>query len=93
MKNHVFRNSQLIQTNKKFSQLKQSQKEWIAQRLREKYIDSCKDTAKKPSNQVRDNILYEVYSEIEEKGIWIPYEEVKKYYYSKISPFLKSANI
>jgi len=82
----------LIQTNKKFSQLKQSQKEWIAQRLREKYIDSCKDTGKKPSNEVRDNILSEVYIEIEDKGIWIPFGEVKKYYYSKISSFQNSSN-
>ncbi|MGG4382855.1 hypothetical protein ABEX08_12530 [Priestia megaterium] len=38
MKNHVYQNGRLIQTNKKFSALKQKQKEWITNELRQRYI-------------------------------------------------------
>jgi hypothetical protein len=34
MKNHVYQNGRLIQTNKKFSALKQKQQEWITNELR-----------------------------------------------------------
>lgn len=38
----------------------------------------------------RDQILEEVFEIIKEKSIWIPFGEVKKYYYSRISSFIGS---
>jgi hypothetical protein len=45
MRNHEYRNGQLIQTNKRFADLKQKQKEWINNQLKEKYIENYKETA------------------------------------------------
>jgi hypothetical protein len=90
MKNHEYRNGRLIQTNKKFSALTKKQKDWIRQALKDRYIKTMKfpDVKLKPNK--RDQILEEVYDMIEEKEIWIPFGEVKKYYYSKISLFIRS---
>lgn len=90
MKNHEYRNGRLIQTNKKFSALTKKQKEHIGQDLRERYIKMMKYPGVKLPPKKRDQILDEVYEIIEEKGIWIPFGEVKKYYYSKISSFIRS---
>ncbi|MCF2132049.1 hypothetical protein L1I79_37370 [Strepomyces sp. STD 3.1] len=90
MKNHEYRNGRLIQTNKKFSALTKKQKNWIQQALKERYIKTMKYPNVKLKPNKRDQILEEVYDMIEEKEIWIPFGEVKKYYYSKISSFIRS---
>lgn len=90
MKNHTMRNGQLIQINKKFSSLKQKQKEWITSELKERYIQAMKDKNMKLHPKIRDQILYDVYDMIEEQDIWIPLGEVERYYYSKISSFVRS---
>ncbi|MEJ9227738.1 hypothetical protein [Priestia aryabhattai] len=89
MKNHVYQNGRLIQTNKKFSSLKQKQKEWITNELRQRYIRAINYPHIKLHPRKRDQILDEVYALIEEKEIWIPYGEVKKHYFSKISSFIR----
>jgi hypothetical protein len=89
MKNHTYQNSRLIQTNKKFSALKQKQKEWITNELRDRYIKMIKYPNVKLRPNKRDQILDEVYDLIIKKEIWIPYEEVEKHYYSKISSFVR----
>lgn len=90
MKNHVYRNGRLIQTNKKFPALTQKQKEWITKELKERYIQTMKYPDVKLRPNKRDQILYDVYNMIEEKDIWIPFDEVQRYYYSKISSFIRS---
>ncbi|USK72228.1 hypothetical protein [Peribacillus asahii] len=84
MKNHEYRNGKLIQTNKKFLQLKQKQKEWINSLLKNKYKAVFIENGKRPSKQVRESILQEVYGAVEEKEMWIPYYEVERFFYSKI---------
>ncbi|MGN7299080.1 hypothetical protein [Ferdinandcohnia sp. SAFN-114] len=90
MKSHEYRNGRLIQTNKRFSQLKMKQKEWIGNLLRERYTENYLKNGKKPSKQERDKILYDVYDFICEKEIWIPMYEVERYYQSKISSYTKN---
>ncbi|WP_456364968.1 hypothetical protein C1N73_34310 (plasmid) [Priestia aryabhattai] len=89
MKNHVYENGRLIQTNKKFSALKQKQKEWIANELRNRYISAINYPYTKLRTKKRDQILDEVYDLIQKKEIWIPYDEVEKYYFSKIPSFIR----
>ncbi|MGG4392185.1 hypothetical protein COK01_26780 [Priestia megaterium] len=89
MKNHVFQNGHLIQTNKKFSALKQKQKEWITNKLRQRYIKMMKYPNVKLRPNKRDQILDEVYDLISEKEIWVPFHEVEKHYYSKITSFIR----
>lgn len=90
MKNHEYRNGKLLQTNKKFSQLKQSQKEWISGLLREKYLKGMSETGRKLSPKETNQILIEVYEAIQEKDIWIPMGEVEKYFKGKITRYIHS---
>jgi hypothetical protein len=89
MKNHVYQNGRLLQTNKKFSALKQKQKEWITNELRQRYISVINYPYTKLHPKKRDQILNEVYDLIAEKEIWIPYGEVKRHYFSKIPSFIR----
>src|SRR5699024_3547834 len=92
MKNHIKVNGKLLQTNKRFSQLKQSQKEWIATELYKLYHDKMKErrtTRKLPGNH-RDEVIASLYKKIEESGIWTPYQELEKYTFSKIPNNIKS---
>src|SRR5690625_3113370 len=92
MKNHIKVNGKLLQTNKRFSQLKQSQKEWIATELFKLYHDKMKErrtTRKLPANH-RDEVISSLYKKIEEREIWILYHELEKYTFSKITNIIKS---
>ena len=73
MKNHVYENGRLLQTNKKFSALKQKQKEWITNELRQRYISAINYPYIKLRSKKRDQILDEVYDLIQKKEIWIPF--------------------
>ncbi|MEM5008485.1 hypothetical protein WKH54_25905 [Priestia megaterium] len=90
MKNHVYQNGRLIQTNKKFSALKQKQKEWITNELRQRYINAINYPHTKLHSKKRDQILEEVYDLIVAKDTWIPFHEVKKHYFKKIPSFISS---
>lgn len=83
MKNHVKVNGKLLQTNKKWSHLKQKQKEWIANLLRERYLHVTKEKGTKPSTSDCEEILSEVLRLIKERGMWIPDYEVEKYFNGK----------
>lgn len=86
MKNHT-RNSkgQLLQTNKKWSHLKQKQRENISTWLREAYIEKIMvhNRSLKPSEH--EDVLESVMSKIYDREIWIPDYEVEKYYKGKIN--------
>ncbi|PEA36557.1 hypothetical protein CON45_23810 [Priestia megaterium] len=90
MKNHVYQNGRLIQTNKKFSALKQKQKEWITNELRQRYISAINYPHVKLNPKKRDQILDDVYDLIVAKDTWIPFHEVKKHYFRKIPSFISS---
>ena len=77
MKNHLRENGQLLQTNKKYSALKQKQKEQINQWLRAE-TEAYYLLHQRQSEDVVDN----VYTLIERAGIWIPYGEVYAHYIS-----------
>ena len=92
MKNHLKVNGKLLQTNKRFSQLKDSQKDWITTELYKLYHDKMKErctTRKLPSDH-RDTVISSLYEQIQKKEIWIPYGEVKKYAFSKTTEIVKS---
>jgi hypothetical protein len=92
LKNHIKVNGKLLQTNKRFSQLKNSQKEWITAELYKLYHKKMKErrtTKKLPPNQ-RDIVTSSLYAQIQNREIWIPYGEVKKYVFSKTTKIVKS---
>ena len=92
MKNHIKVNGKILQTNKRFSQLKNSQKEWIATELYKLYHDKMKErrTTRKLPPDHRDAVIASLYEQIQNREIWIPYGEVKKYVFSKTTKIVKS---
>ena len=89
MKNHVNVDSRLLQTNKKYSQLKVSQKEKIAEWLFQETKEYYASNGIYPSREHLYEIVDAVYDKIEAAGIWIPYEEVIRHYRSKLSAIKK----
>lgn len=75
-KNHKTVDGRLLQTDKKFSALKQSQKTWIyeiAQIEYERYISKYK---KQPRKAGKDIVVERVSDKLVQKGIWIPHYEL-----------------
>lgn len=92
MKNHIKVNGKLLQTNKRFSQLKNNQKEWIGTELYKIYHSKMKEirTTRKLSPNLRDTVISYLYEQIQNRQIWIPYGEVKKYAFSKTTKIVES---
>lgn len=81
MKNHEWRDGQLIQTNKKWSHLKERQKLWIHGAIKEECTAHLTAHGKPPLKRGKQEVIDRVFDRIEERGIWIPYDEA----YSNIS--------
>ncbi|MGC6584858.1 hypothetical protein ACPV3A_07795 [Paenibacillus sp. Dod16] len=92
MKNHIKVNGKLLQTNKHFLQLENSQKDWIATELYKLYYNKMKErhTTRKLSPDHRDTVIASLYEQIQNREIWIPYGEVEKYVFSKTTKIVKS---
>lgn len=88
-KNHQMVEGRLIQTNKPFSQLKQRQKikinEWLYAEYRSLFVKNGKALDK----HCNDDILDTVYEKICAAEIWIPFGEVRKYFYSHKNKYRK----
>ncbi|CUB57915.1 hypothetical protein BN2127_JRS10_04316 [Bacillus subtilis] len=89
MKNHVKVNDKLLQTNKKWSHLRQKQKERIADWLRTEHHVFVQTHHRTPKKKEHDDILSVVMDKVNELDIWIPYSEVEKYYKSKHSKWYR----
>ena len=88
VKNHQLINGRLLQTNKKFSALKEFQKTKIAEWEYEAYKDSYLKYKKVPDKRRVDEILLSVYEKIEAAEIWILEDEIFKHYQSRHSKLL-----
>ncbi|MGW5982742.1 transposase [Bacillus mycoides] len=86
MKNHIrSSNGQLLQTKKKWSHLKQKQRETISNWLREAYTEKLKAHNRRLKPKEHEDVLSQVLFKIREREIWIPEYEVEKYYKGKIN--------
>ncbi|HHY2677049.1 TPA: transposase [Bacillus toyonensis] len=86
MKNHTWSSKgQLLQTNKKWSRLKQKQRETMSKWLREVYIEKIKAHNRRLKPKEHEELLTPVLFKIREREIWIPEYEVEKYYKGKIN--------
>ncbi|GAB6428192.1 hypothetical protein bcgnr5372_38990 [Bacillus luti] len=86
MKNHIrLPNGQVIQTNKKWSHLKQRQRDAISSCLREAYISKVRICNRRLKKAEHDDVLGVAFTKIEEWRIWIPEHEVVRYYKSKVN--------
>ena len=88
MKNHKIVKGRLLQTNKKISALKESQKTKIVEWEYEAYKDCYLKYKKVPDKRRVDEILFSVYEKIEAAEIWIPEDEIFKHYQSRHSKLL-----
>ncbi|MBK5246587.1 MAG: hypothetical protein JJE49_04865 [Peptostreptococcaceae bacterium] len=66
------------QTNKKWSQLKSGQKDWIAQQMKLEYAKFVEVENRLPNKDEKEALISIVYQLIGEKGIWIAYHDIKK---------------
>jgi len=83
-KNHELVGGKLLQTNKKFSQLKEKQKSLIAEWFYIECDSFYKNSNKFPSSKIeKEDIVNLVYERIEKRDIWIPFCEVKMYFCKK----------
>lgn len=80
MKNHEWVDGKLLQTNKKYSQLKLKQKEKIHEWMYIAFRDSFRKTGKYPGKKEDGEVLDFVMKKIEDAEIWIPWHEVEKHY-------------
>ncbi len=79
-KNHKMVEGRLLQMDKKFSALKESQKTKIAEWFYEAYRKAYIECGKIPSKRENAMILEYVFQKIDEAGIWIPNREIYAYY-------------
>ena len=80
-KNHEFVGGKLLQTNKKFSQLKEKQKALIAEWFFVECDSFYKNNIRLPSSKSETEVILDlVYERIQEHDIWIPFGEIKQYF-------------
>ena len=77
-KNHVRVNGTLLQTNKKWSHLKQKQKDWIYDTIRKQHSKYLNEVNKLPEKKDKDKLIENVLLKIDERGIWLPSHELKR---------------
>ena len=88
-KNHQMVDGKLLQTDKKFSQLKEKQKTKINGWLYAEYKKVYDQAGKPPDSRRNEEILDAAYVKIEEAEIWIPYGEIRQYLNSRKNAFRK----
>ena len=85
MKNHEWINGKLLQMNKKWSSLKQSQREWIQELTRKEHAAYVEANNCLPMKKHKDGVIDTVYALLDERGVWIPYHEFRDHVASYIN--------
>jgi len=80
----------LIKPNKKWCQLKPKEQIVVSTMLRDRYIKFVLENKRKPNKNEKQFIVASVYMDTEEKEIWIPDNEISKYFESKLASYDKS---
>ena len=77
-KNHVRVNGTLLQTNKKWSQLKQKQREWIYEITRKGHGKFLDENNMLPMKTGKKKLIADIVNKIDERGIWLPSYELER---------------
>jgi hypothetical protein len=75
-KNHVRVNGTLLQTNKKWSHLKQKQKDWIYETTRAEHKKFVAENNRLPMKAGKKKLIALIEVKIDERGIWLPSSEL-----------------
>ena len=78
VKNHEWVDGQLLQTNKKWSALKHSQRTWIADITRQAHSDYVTLHGKLLLKKKKEAVFNIVHEQVVERKIWLPYHEFKQ---------------
>lgn len=81
--------NRMINPEKKFKDLKNNQIEKISNWLFDETLSYYQSHHCMPDKQNRKRILDTVYCKIKSASIWIPYEEIRRYYLSKLIQYEK----
>ena len=93
MKNHMRINGQLLQMNKKWSHLKEKQKNWIMEIARQEYDCFVRERGKLPVHGSKQQMIERIYEVIEAKDIRIPYGEVNRVLDARIAHWNRQAGV
>lgn len=77
---HQMINGRLLNLDKKWHYLSRKQQEFIRRLLREKYMELCNTRLK--MKDINEQVLSFAQEEIEQRGIWLPFSELKKAYFA-----------
>jgi hypothetical protein len=77
MKNHVKVDGRLLQTNNKWSHLKERQRLWIHEITMEEHAAYVEKYGRLPLKSGKEAVLDKVYDRINEREMWIPWGEFK----------------
>lgn len=86
-KNHQMVNGHLLQMDKRFSDLRQKQRETITDWLYGEYRHMCLACGREPGPRQDDEIVGNTYIQIEAAEIWIPFGEVWRHYKGRKAAF------
>jgi hypothetical protein len=76
-KNHVRVNGTLLQTNKKWSHLKQKQRDWIYEITRSAHKLFVEKNNRLHMKAGKKNLIAAIETKIDERGIWLPSDELE----------------
>ena len=76
-KNHVRVNGTLLQTNKKWSHLKQRQREWIYEITRSEHKRFLEKNDRLPMKAGKKELIAVIIAKTDERGIWLPSGELE----------------
>lgn len=79
MKNHIWQDGKLLQTNKKWSHLKQSQRAWICEITAVEHAAYIEEHSHLPMKKNKDMVANKVYALVKKREIWIPYGEFRSH--------------
>ena len=88
MKNHKWVDGSLLQTNKKWSDLKQSQRDWIYEMTRNAHAAYIEKHRRLPRKKCKEEVIAAVNEKLNERKIWIPYHE----FYGRIVSYIDRLN-
>lgn len=96
MKNHKRIDGQLLQTNKKWSHLKQSQKDWINQLADQAVKNDCENYPNPLNKRQKEKLVDGIVEKIRERDIWLPeyelYNHLNKIVSKKLRKFHNKEN-
>lgn len=86
---HKHINGQLLNLDKTWKHLKLKQRNWICEQFKEEYIAYINHNGSHPDRVQCQEIVQSVYGKIQERGVWIPYSEVRKAFSSRLPMYRK----